>query len=398
MESNNFLKRLGGVGLVLVLLIVPPLTACGSSQASPTPSTGSETKEAPAASQLTKTEAKEVSTPVSKAQQKDKQAAPVKSREPYAVEIHSWAPGSTTYVMGVALADMINRSSTWLKATSVASKGTTVNTKTLFSEPERRKNTLIWANLSDHFLANAGRLPGMPNQKYETLRVVTLVGAIGNGLVTLDPNIKNIRDFAGKRFAVGPKGAWGLDEKVKALFRAAGVEASIKFENMDYDTAKDALRDGLVDGAIAAVIYIGGGKWVGNPAMEELITTKQVHFVKWNQEDGEKAAQLLDVPPEVFPTYVIPAGTITPTQEPWSVNNSYMLWSADLEMPEDVVYEITRIVYENVDEFGKYHISGKAISKATMSSSESDDPGRVHPGALKFYKEKGLKLGPIDYK
>lgn len=89
-------------------------------------------------------------------------------------------------------------------------------------------------------------------------------------------------------------------------------------------------------------------------------------------------------------------GKFGPKQkEPWSVNASTMLWSADVEMPNEVTYEICRIIYEHYKEFGKYHITGKAISPETMSKSESSDPKFVHPGALKFYKEKGLKLGPI---
>ena len=126
-------------------------------------------------------------------------------KKPYNIEIYSFMPGSGTYVIGAALADLINKNSTWLKATAVSSRGTTTNTKMLLTEPDKRSKSIVWANFSDHFLAQAGRLPGMPGKRYTTMRVVTLIGLIGNGPVTLDPKIKNIRDFAGKRYAVGRK-------------------------------------------------------------------------------------------------------------------------------------------------------------------------------------------------
>ncbi|MDP2643539.1 MAG: TAXI family TRAP transporter solute-binding subunit [Desulfobacterales bacterium] len=325
------------------------------------------------------------------------QEAAVPAREPFRIEIYSFMPGSGTYVMGVALADLINKHSKWLKATAVASRGATINTGVLAKEPAKRKNTLVWANFSDHFLASTGRLQGMAGIKYNTLRVVTLVGLIGNGAITLDPDIKNIRDFSGKRYALGPKAVWGMNTKFRALFQAAGIDGKMKYENMDFDKSKDALRDGLVDGMHGGSFYIGNGKWVGNPSLQELLMTKDVNFVQWNQSDAENAAKLLNVPAElVFPQYIVPAGKLGPKQRvPWTVNSSYMLWSADVEMPDDVVYEICRVVYENYQEFGRFHITGKAISRETMSKSESSDPKYVHPGALKLYREKELALGPI---
>ena len=181
---------------------------------------------------------------------------------------------------------------------------------------------------------------------------------------------------------------------------AAGVADKIKFENMNFGKAKDALRDGLIDGTNGGCFYTGNNKWAGNPALEELLLTTDIHFVQWDKEDIEKAAKALDVPQDlVFSQYVIPPGGLGPKQkEPFSVNKAYMLWSADIALPDEVTYEICRVVYEHSDEFGKYHISGKAISRETMSKSESSDPKWVHPGALKFYREKNLKLGEIDLK
>jgi hypothetical protein len=50
---------------------------------------------------------------------------PVESQasETHRIEIHSFMPGTTTYVMGVVLADQINKHSTWRKETNVATKG-----------------------------------------------------------------------------------------------------------------------------------------------------------------------------------------------------------------------------------------------------------------------------------
>jgi len=322
---------------------------------------------------------------------------PAAVQKPYNIEIYSLFQGSSVYVLGVALADLINKHSPWLRATAIASRGNTANTRLLATDLKKRKNTIANINFTDHFFAKEGRLPGMEGVKYETSKVVGLICLIGLGPVTLDPKIKNIKDFAGKRFAVGPKAVWGQSEKVKGIFKGAGVYDKIKFENMEFEKAKDALLDGLIDGASFGAIYIGGGKWAPSPALEELLVSKDVHFVQWNPEDISEAARLLQVPQDLTMNHVvIQPGRVSPKQrEPWSVNNTYMLWGADVDMPDEVAHEICRIMYEHSAEFGKYHITGKAITKETLSKSESTDPKWVHPGALKFFKEKGLQLGPI---
>jgi TRAP transporter TAXI family solute receptor len=325
------------------------------------------------------------------------ESTPATVQKTHNIEIYSLSQGSSVYVLGVALADLINKHSPWLRATSIASRGNTANTKMLATDPKKRKNTIANINFPDHFLARMGRLPGMEGLKYETSRVVTLICLIGLGPVTLDANIRNIRDFTGKRYAVGPKAVWGQSEKTKAIFKGAGVFDKVRFEHLDFVKAKDALVDGLIDGANMGTIYIGAGKWAPNPALQELLLSKDLHFVQWAQEDVAEAARLLQVPQDlVIPDCVIQPGMVSPKQrEPWSVNSSYMLWGADMEMPDEVVYEICRIIYEHSTEFGKYHITGRAVTKETISKSESHDQKWVHPGALKFYKEKGLTLGPI---
>ncbi len=61
-------------------------------------------------------------------------------------------------------------------------------------------------------------------------------------------------------------------------------------------------------------------------------------------------------------------------------------------MPEDIVYEITKTIYENAEKFGSYHAVGKGVTKdnvATLSYPEE----MFHPGAVRFYREHGIKIG-----
>jgi hypothetical protein len=54
-----------------------------------------------------------------------------------------------------------------------------------------------------------------------------------------------------------------------------------------------------------------------------------------------------------------------------------------------VVYEVTRAVFENIDDFRKLHPAFASLDPKKMVTDAISAP--LHPGALKYYKEKGLK-------
>ena len=58
------------------------------------------------------------------------------------------------------------------------------------------------------------------------------------------------------------------------------------------------------------------------------------------------------------------------------------------DMPEDVVYEVTKAVFEHLDEFKKLHPAFAALQKQEMVTQALSAP--LHPGAAKYYKEAGL--------
>ncbi|MBE0555822.1 MAG: TAXI family TRAP transporter solute-binding subunit, partial [Proteobacteria bacterium] len=62
------------------------------------------------------------------------------------------------------------------------------------------------------------------------------------------------------------------------------------------------------------------------------------------------------------------------------------LWVVRDKMPEDVVYKMTKAVYENLEELGKSHPQGKDI--VLKSATSVSIP--LHPGAIRYYKEKGV--------
>ncbi|HPI99203.1 MAG TPA: TAXI family TRAP transporter solute-binding subunit, partial [Synergistales bacterium] len=63
------------------------------------------------------------------------------------------------------------------------------------------------------------------------------------------------------------------------------------------------------------------------------------------------------------------------------------IFSANDRMSEELVYRITKALWENIDELAAVHAQGKNVKLETALSAMSVP---LHPGAEKYYKEVGL--------
>jgi hypothetical protein len=62
-----------------------------------------------------------------------------------------------------------------------------------------------------------------------------------------------------------------------------------------------------------------------------------------------------------------------------------------VDIPESVVYAITREIFNNLEDFKKLHPAYGVLTKHNMLETLS---APIHPGALKYYKEAGLTIPP----
>lgn len=309
--------------------------------------------------------------------------------EEYEIEIYGGRAGMSSYVASIAMAELINANSTWLKATAIEAPSVTACFQLLLNEPERRADTLIVSIHQFHTLASEGKEPF--TTQYDGLRFISTLGYNMMGFVTLDPDIKTVADFSGKRVSIGDKASVTRVEMLQAIFESAGVLDDVELEYLGLSDGVNALRDGLIDATLGSASVISlPDQYALGPFMSEIMSTKTVHFVSMDSEDITYMNELLG-PLET--EHVVPAGILGATQtEPWVGIGKVMGWSADKEMPDDVVHEICRIIYENSDEFVDYSPSLAFVTHETMADwgiPEAD----MHLGALRFYEEKGIELG-----
>jgi TRAP transporter TAXI family solute receptor len=299
--------------------------------------------------------------------------------------------GGSGYIACFALGEIINKYSPWLRATVYETPGGVYSIKLLTSDPSVRENTIIYATFACTNLAKQGLPPF--DTPYDGVRAISMSQRVAHSWVTLDPNINDGRDFAGKRIGMPGAGRSANIEPETIMEYGWGVKDEAILEYLGWSESIQALRDGMVDVAIANPIYVGDDKVSPNPALDELCSLRSdYHFVPIPKEDIATARE-----ESSYPLYsaTLPAGAMAAGQsEPLPVCLLMNGWACAKELPDDVVYEMCRLIYEHYEEFWPKHASLKGLKPeimANLTDTESD----YHPGAVEFFSDYGLEIGSM---
>jgi hypothetical protein len=105
--------------------------------------------------------------------------------------------------------------------------------------------------------------------------------------------------------------------------------------------------------------------------------------------EAEKQQLARDYP--FFDFATIPAGTYRGQDEPFeglNVGSAHLITNATVD--EDLVYDVTKAIYENRDQVAERHAAGKAINEKNAPKNTGTE---FHPGAIRFYTEAGIWPG-----
>ena len=229
------------------------------------------------------------------------------------------------------------------------------------------------------------------DKQYDMRAVVTLAPNVGLFITKRDAGIQTIGDLKNKRVVVGPSGA-GFEMFLGPLMTAHGVSYSDTQQeftpvNSAYSDAVSLLGDGAVDAA-----FMGGA--IPTPAVTQACTTHDIFFVPY---DESVRKQLIAEYP-FYEEMTIPAKTrdgketyrgMTEDFVALDVGSMHLITSADQD--EELIYQITRTIWENRAEIVKQHRAGLSINEQNAARFTGTP---FHPGAIRFYQEIGIWQEP----
>ena len=193
-----------------------------------------------------------------------------------------------------------------------------------------------------------------------------------------DSNVKTLEDFKGKKVSVGARGS-GNEVNCRQIFKYFGLDyKNIEPIFLPYGETADQFKDRQLDGF---VFTIG----TPNPAIQDITTAQEVAFVPL---EGKKVDELVNT----FPFLVkdaIPAGTYKGQDKPVPTLSVQCILVVNKNMSEEDVYAMTKALYDNLDDVSKAHNKGSEISVERAAEGITIP---FHPGAAKYFAEKGVKL------
>ena len=285
-----------------------------------------------------------------------------------------------------ALAKFINDKSSWLRAEVVSTAGITGNVDMVKEKPQ----DYIGISSFSHIHYRPGHEWGKKRGFYTGERFIATATAMPNFIVTYDPNIKTVKDLAGKTVDLGRKGAANTMDH-KAILKKYGVLDKVKLVYTGYGGGANKLKDGLVDATFMLFDLIYPDKFSKGGLIAKMETRGPIYYVGFDRDI------IMELREKEFATIPgrLPAGALDKKTQPnalW-IYHDPTFFIADERMNEDVVYEITRVIWETPAlEWAKWHPMGAHMNKTYKPAVPSTKLYKAHPGAKKFYDEQGVKV------
>jgi TRAP transporter TAXI family solute receptor len=196
-------------------------------------------------------------------------------------------------------------------------------------------------------------------------------------LARKEAGVTKFEDFKGKRFNIGNPGSGTLASMEELLKQMGWTNADFSLAaQLKADEQGPALCDNKIDG-----FFYG----VGHPsaAIQDPTTTCGAKLVPLT---GPAVDALLKAHP-YYARATIPGGMYNNNPNPTQTYGVLATVVTSAKVPESTVYALVKAVFENFDEFKKLHPAFALLEPKHMVKDGLSAP--LHPGALKYFKEKG---------
>lgn len=292
--------------------------------------------------------------------------------QPKSLTLGTASVGGTYFIYGGVIAGMLTEK-IGINVSTQQTQGP--NQNMILTNSKQTELGMVTMGVALHGWNGTGWAAG---KKYNDVRAVfPMYDTPFHFITSENSGIKTVEDMAGKNVGVGPR-AGTPGTYFPLMFDALGIKATIR--NGGASDMASQLGDGLLDVfAFAAGIPIA--------AYSEIEAQRPVRFIRFSDA---QLATLKGKIPELTDS-VIPKGTYKSLTEDHPTLGLYNFFIAHKDVPDDVVYNITKTIMENNADM----VKGHAAAVETLPKNAGKNTFMTfHPGAVKYFKEKGIELNP----
>lgn len=278
---------------------------------------------------------------------------------------------SSYYQMGVQIAEAMKAGTDGAVIVTVEeSQGSVQNVMEVMG---RKGNYVFTTPPALVGLAQGGKamFEGKGNPRFDEIRALFPIPSLTMHFVMrADAGVSSLEDLAGKTILLG-KGSFGATEGEKYL-KLFGLEGKVTLADVELSNAVPALKNGQIDGFVTAGSYpapnvieaaAGAGVTVLSLTDDQIAQTKRSKLV-------------------------IPAGTYAGQDSDIVTTSLPVVAYTTTDMDDETAYQLTKTFWEQKEKMGKDAAWWNGVNQDLMANIA----GKIHPGAVKFYKEKGFAL------
>ena len=298
---------------------------------------------------------------------------------------HLTAPaGIGEYEWGLTIDRILAKQSTWLRQRSQPTQGYLYNLRTAI-DGEKNWSTMVF-NMDpvSPWLAGKKQPPfenGMGKLELRALMNATWPAWF---LVTQSPEVKSVKDLAGRRVALGPK-AGTASLMMEETLKAAGVYEQIKLQHLSFADITNGLLDGTIDVGLANLWMNGADNKIGptQGIINLQASGKPFRYVIIDPGAIERTRKERGVPYRILN---IPNGTLPLQTQAMTAYANPDYVAVHKDFPEETAYEYMRLVIRHLDEVNKTGGIASIFTREFLPFGLDN----LHPGAVRAYREAGL--------
>ncbi len=300
--------------------------------------------------------------------------ATIASAQTTRLSIGTGGTGGVYYPMGGGMAAVLSKHVPGWEATAEVTGASVANLQLIGQGKQD-----IGFTMADAAWDAVSGMAKFKDRKVEARTLMVLYPNKMHVVTTEASGIKSVTDLKGKRISTGEPNS-GTEVMSLRLLEAAGVDKDVQRERLSVAEGVNAIKDRKIDG----LIWVGG---LPTAAITDLATTPGITIKLLDH------AQYADAMNKKWgPLYVqgkTPANTYKGQTADVKNLDVWNLLVADSKMSNEMAYTIVKTLMEKKDELVAVHREAQNIK---LESQASGSPIPFHPGARKYFEERGVKF------
>ncbi len=289
------------------------------------------------------------------------------------ISIGTGGTGGVYYPYGGGMAEIWSKYVPGVKAVAEVTGASVENTKLA-----HKGETVVGEIMGDVAFQGyygEGKFKGKP-QKILTMaamypNILQIVTRKGSG-------IKNVTDFKGKTISIGAPGS-GTAFMADLVLKALGIPLdSFKVRRLSFNENANALRDGTID----------AGFWVvapGTSSIMDLATTHEIEIISFTPEQQKKVSGAYGF----YSSWNLEGGVYRGVDKPTPTISVWNVVICQKSLDTGMVYNLVKVLFEQNAYMQKIHPFAKYT---TPENAVKQSPIPLHPGTIKYLKEKGIEV------